>query len=153
MLERFEKFSIELFSLHKTWHKIASYILSAHGLSSSHLCYLLALLQNKDGLTSSELIEICGKDKSDVSRSLNLMIKKGIVEKKSFHKRGYGGVFFLTPIGLTVASHTYDRVSSAVRYATKNIPQEKRDVFFEVLEMFAENLIEINDKNTCKEGE
>ncbi|NLM06628.1 MAG: MarR family transcriptional regulator [Tissierellia bacterium] len=153
MLKRFERFSSGIFSLHKIWHKIASDALKPYDLTSSHLTYLMALIQSEDGLTSSELVEICGKDKSDVSRSLNTMANKGLVNKESSHKKGYGGVFFLTEKGMEVAGQTYDKVAFAVEYATKNIPEEKKEIFYEVLGLFDENLNELNEKTKDKEGD
>ncbi|WP_019138984.1 MarR family winged helix-turn-helix transcriptional regulator [Peptoniphilus timonensis] len=81
MLERFNYFSSEVFAIVKNWQKIASQVMKDFGLTSSQLIYMLALYEH-DKLNSTELVKISGKDKSDVSRNLNQMIKSGIVEKK-----------------------------------------------------------------------
>ena len=139
-IDRFEKFSNSIFKLFKIWHKIAAHEMSSFGLNASQLTYILSLYNSQNGMTSADLVYVSGKDKSDVSRSLNALVKEGLVEKQSIHQKGYGGIFFLTDEGKDIAGQLNDKVNKAVDLANLNITEEKREVFYEVLENFLENL-------------
>lgn len=146
MLERFEHFSHGIFLLVKTWHRIAGEELSVYGLSSSHLSDLLALIRNPKGLTATEISELSGKDKSATSRSLNTILKKGLIEKEGMHRKGYGGTFHLTKEGRLVAEQIQQKISQAVTFANEGITEEKRIVFYEVFDQFIENITNIDGK-------
>lgn len=150
MLDRFNYFSNEVFTIVKNWQKIASQVMRDFGLNSSQLIYMLALYDNEN-LNSSELVKISGKDKSDVSRNLNQMIKSGIVEKKSNNKNNYGGCFYLTEKGRFMGSQISEKTISYMELANKNISKEKKKIFYEVLDTLSENIGKLLiEENNCK---
>ena len=144
MLERFNYFSSEVFAIVKNWQKIASQVMKDFGLTSSQLIYMLALYDH-DKLNSTELVKISGKDKSDVSRNLNQMIKSGIVEKKSNNKNNYGGSFYLTDKGRLIGSKISKKTMEYMELANKNISREKKEIFYEVLDALSENIEKLTE--------
>lgn len=146
MLDRFERFSNGIFKIFKIWHKIAVEEMSEFGLSASHVVYLIALYRNPEGLSSARLIELSEKDKSDVSRSLKVMMEEGLVEKHSAYQKGYAGTFILTDKGRNIAKEISKKVSLAVEYANRDITDEKRAIFYEVLDKFSSNIAEIGEQ-------
>ncbi len=144
MLDRFNYFSSEVFNIVKNWQKIASQVMKDFGLTSSQLIYMLALYDN-DKLNSTELVKISGKDKSDVSRNLNQMIKSAIVEKKSNNKNNYGGSFYLTEKGRRIGSKISKKTMEYMELANKNISREKKEIFYEVLDALSENIEKLTE--------
>ena len=146
MLDRFERFSSRIFKLSKIWHQIAGEEMAHFGLNASHVSYIVALYKYPEGLTSAMLSKISDKDKSDVSRSLNAMMKSNLVEKHSVHQKGYAGIFLLTDEGKKVAYEIIKKVNFAVKMANENLSEEKRVVFYEILEIFIDNMTKIVER-------
>ena len=115
------------------------------GLNASQLIYMLALYDH-DKLNSMELVKISGKDKSDVSRNLNQMIKSGIVEKKSNNKNNYGGSFYLTEKGRLIGAKISERTMEYIELANKNISRDKKEIFYEVLGALSENIENLTEE-------
>ena len=140
MVARFERFSFAILEVYRHWHKIAAEEMGAYGLKGAHATYLLAISRHEEGITASRLCELCGKDKSDVSRMVAIMEKKGLVRKESVHQKGYGGRLKLTQSGEAAAEQVRRRAALAVELAGKDLTEEKRQIFYEVLEQIAANL-------------
>ncbi len=134
MLERFERFSFAIAEINKHWHKLAGEEMEKYGLKGAHCVYLLALYQNRDGLTAPQLCTICGKDKADASRMMRTMIETGLVSKQSTYQTQYGGTFILTEEGFSAASHIQERACRAVEYAGADLTNDQRDNFYSALD-------------------
>lgn len=144
MIDRFERFSYAISEISRHWHKIAADEMAQHGLKGPHATYLTAIYRHEEGLTAAQLCELCGKDKSDVSRMMAIMEQKGLVQKEGIHLNGYRGKFLLTEAGTSAAEHVCRRASLAVELAGRELTDEQRAVFYEVLETIAANLREIS---------
>lgn len=83
MLDRFERFSFAISEISRCWRKLASEEMLKYGLKSPHATYLTTIYKYPQGITVPQLCEVCGKDKSDASRMLAILEKKGLVEKQS----------------------------------------------------------------------
>ena len=147
MVERFEKFSFLISEASRYWHKIASDEMEKYGLKGPHSVYLITMYRYPEGLTSPQLCELCGKDKSDVSRMMSIMEKKGLVKKEGVNQNLYRGVLKLTRKGIDAAEHLTKRVNLAVEIAGGEVSDEKRDIFYDVFEIISTNL-----RNISKEG-
>ena len=144
MLDKFNYFSSEIFNLVKNWQKLAGQVMKDFGLNASQLIYMLALYDH-DKLNSMELVKISGKDKSDVSRNLNQMIKSGIVEKSN-NKNNYGGSFYLTEKGRLIGAKISERTMEYIELANKNISGDKKEIFYEVLGALSENIENLTEE-------
>ena len=89
MVDRFERFSIMIAEISRYWHKITTEEMEKYGLNCSHAVYLTTLYQYDDGITAARLSELCGKNKSDVSRMMTIMEKKGLVKKECVNRNFY----------------------------------------------------------------
>lgn len=143
MVDRFERFSLAISEIYSHWHKISSEEMEKYGLKGAHSIYLVTLYRHSEGLTAPQLCRLCGKDKSDVSRMLSVLEKKGMVTKESVHQNRYGGVLKLTKEGMDAAEHVRARASLAVEIAGGDLTEEKREIFYESLELIASRLREI----------
>ncbi len=137
MYHRFERFSYAISDISRNWHKLVGEEMEKHGLKSAHSIYLLALARYEEGITASQLCEICGKDKADVSRMMKIMEQRGIVIKDGGSQNRYGGVFHLTEDGCAIAEQIRSRASHAVEIAGADLTDEHREIFYRALESIA----------------
>ena len=145
MVERFEKFSLGISDISKSWHKLATDQMERYGLKGIHSVYLVTMGKYPEGLTASELCRLCSRDKADVSRMMSIMEKKGLVSKES--TGSYNGSFKLTSEGKKIVDYVKERACLAVIYAGRDVSDEKREIFYEVLDSFSKNL-----KKLAEEG-
>ena len=147
MVERFEKFSFLISEASRYWHKIASDEMEKYGLKGPHSVYLITMYRYPDGVTAPQLCELCGKDKSDVSRMMSIMEKRGLVKKEGVHQNLYRGAFKLTQEGIEAAEYLAKRISLAVELAGNEISDENREIFYKAFEIISTNL-----RNISKDG-
>ena len=145
MIDRFERFSLVISELSRHWHKITTTEMEKYGLKGAHSIYLTAMARYPEGLTANQICEMCCKDKSDVSRMMTIMEKKGLVTKESVHQNLYKGVFLLTDEGKAAAEYVNRRASLAVSIAGKDLDDETRTTLYNALESIAGNLREISE--------
>ena len=146
MVDRFERFSRGVSELSKYWHKIAADEMEKYGLKGIHSVYLITMDKYPDGLTASELCKHCSRDKADVSRMMSIMEKKGLVSKEGVSSGAYKGAFRLTDEGKKAADFVRERACLAVCHAGINVSDEKREIFYEVLDSFSENLKKLSEE-------
>ncbi len=147
MVNRFERFSVMITEISRCWHKIATEEMEKYELNGCHAVYLTTLYQYVDGITAAKLSELSGKNKSDVSRMVSIMEKKGLVKRKRVHKNLYRALLSLTEEGRKAAEQVSVRADLAVEYAGRGITDENRKIFYLVLEQISANL-----QNLCKDG-
>lgn len=140
MIDRFGRFSLAIFEISKYWHKIASDALAVYGLKSSHALYLTTIHKHPDGITIPQLCEECGKDKSDASRMISILEKKGFVKKQEVNGSRYRGVLVLTDEGKAIAQQVSDLASRMVETASQDLTDEMRDNLYRSLDSIIVNL-------------
>ena len=138
MTDRFERFTIAISEISRYWHKIAGDVMEEYGLKGTHAIYLTVMQQYKNGITSAALCDICGKDKSDVSRLISIMEKKGLVVREG--ASNYRAMLRLTEKGEKLADLVKKKASTAVEIAGKDLSQENRRIFYEALDTITTNL-------------
>lgn len=145
MMDRFERFSVVISEISRYWHKITAAEMEKYGLKGTHSVYLAAMARYPEGVTAGQICEMCCKDKSDVSRMMAIMEKKGLVMKEGVYQNLYKGVFRLTEEGKAAAEYVNRRASLAVAIAGKDLTDETRAIMYEALEAIAGNLRDISD--------
>ena len=140
MIDRFERFSVVISEISRHWHKITTLEMEKYGLKGAHSIYLAAMARYPEGLTAGQICELCCKDKSDVSRMMSIMEKKGLVTKEGIHQNLYKGVFRLTDEGKAAAEYVSKRAGLAVSIAGKDLTDETRTVLYDALESIVDNL-------------
>ncbi len=146
MVNRFERFSSAISEIHKCWHKLAAEEMEKCGLKGPHAFYLATLYRFEDGLTATQLSDLCGKDKSDVSRTVASMEQYGLVIKECNSNNNYRAKIKLTEYGMECAEHVRKLASAAVEMAGGEISDDKRAIFYETLELIADNLKFISEQ-------
>lgn len=141
--ERFERFSYVLFEISRYWHKLTAEEMAKYGLKGPHAVYLTALYRYEDGVTAPQLCELCGKDKSDVSRMTAIMEEKGLITRED---NRYRGRLKLTEEGRRAADFVRERAALAVEIAGRDLSDEARQTLYEALGCIAANLRKLSDE-------
>lgn len=144
MLDRFERFSLSIFDITRHWHKITSDEMEKYGLKGPHSIYLLAMHQHPEGVTATQLGELCGRDKADVSRMVSILENQGLVIREGVTKNLYRGLLKLTESGTAAAEFVCQRVMVAVELASKGLDETSRKIFYDAMELIAGNLRRIS---------
>ncbi len=147
--QRFEQFSFALSEITRYWHKLAADEMKKYGLKGGHSMYLLTLAQHPDGITATAISEICGRDKSDVSRMTAIMEKQELITKSGSGKNKYRAVLRLTDKGLAAAAAMRKTIAQAVEIAGQDLSEEHRTVFYESLRSITDNLRDMAENGFC----
>ena len=150
MVERFARFSLAIFEISRCWHRLAAEEMAAYGLRGAHAIYLTAMYRCKDGVTGPQLCELCGRDKSDVSRTVATLQEKGFVTKEGVNQSLYRGLLKLTAQGRAAAEQVCERAALAVELAGGDLKEEERECFYRALESITGRLREISREGLPK---
>ena len=140
MIDRFERFSFTVAEIYRCWHKIATDEMEEYDLKGSYSVYFTALFRYPEGLTAVQLGELCNRDKADVSRAASLLEKNGLLQRVAEDGKIYRTQLVLTDTGRNLAEQINAKAAVAVEYASRGLPDDKRRVFYEALELICENL-------------
>lgn len=144
MVERFEKFSLAITEISRSWRRLATEEMEKYGLKGTHATYLTNIYRFENGVTVSQLCELSGKDKSDASRMISILEEKGFVEKKVVGGSLYRGLLVLTEKGKQAAEQVSRRASKAVELAGRDLTDENRAIFYQALESIVQNLKQLD---------
>ena len=145
MVERYAKFTAAVSRISNCIQKIESEAMSKYGLTGACAQYIAAIGTSTEGLTVSQLSEVCMKDKAAVSRSVSQLEEKGLVCRNSQGGNVYRAPIVLTDSGKAIADYVAQRASVAVEIAGLN--DGERQEMYSALDTIAKNLTDI-----CKEG-
>ena len=140
MIGRFERFSYAISEISRLWHRIAGEEMGKYGLKGAYSVYFTTLYRYPNGLTAAQLVDLCSRDKADVSRAMALLEGKGLVCRADPERKAYRAMLILTEEGRQIASHINTRAETAVELASFGLPEEKREIFYEALELITGNL-------------
>lgn len=145
MTDNFEKFSLLMFKITRYWNKIASEEMKEFDLKGPYAFYLSTILRLDGQITGANLCEMCSKDKADVSRALNTMEEKGLIERIG---KSYRSKIRLTESGRATALSVKEKVRQIVEFVGKDLTDDSRENFYSSLEGITNNL-----ETLFKEGE
>lgn len=140
MLDRFEQFTTLISAIYRDIQKIERDEMEKQGLRGAYAQYLLALMQNPQGLTAAQLCETCEKDKAAVSRAVSELEDKGFLVRNAQNANTYRAALTLTVKGTEAARFVSNRAALAVEQAGKGLSDPDRRVFYAALGLIASNL-------------
>ena len=145
MLDRYERFSMYIAGAYRYVQKLEREEMEKYGLKGAYAQYLIAMRRYPDGVTATQLCEICDKDKAAVSRAVTEMEAKGVLFREGSNP--YRAMLKLTEEGRKASDFVCQRAELAVRDAGKGLSDENREIFYSSLATIASNLQLI-----CKDG-
>lgn len=140
MISRYEQFSYIISCIYRQIQKIERDEMIKYGVRGSCAQYLAAMSRHPEGMTSTQLCEVCDRDKAAVSRALADMEDHGLVMRQSATDSNYRAMITLTQQGKELAAIVFDRAQAAVDAAGHGLTDEDRKVFYAALDLIATNL-------------
>lgn len=144
MLSRFTEFCSSISAINRAIQKIEREEMEHYGNKGAYAQYLVAMIRYPEGITASQLCELCDRDKAAVSRAVSEMEEKGLITREDSQ---YRARLFLTDVGRQAAQFVCDRAVVAVMEAGKGLEEEERSNFYSALHRIAANL-----QNLSKDG-
>lgn len=145
-MDRFEHFTLSVFSITRYWNKIATEEMREHGLKGAYVLYLITLSDLEEPPTAARLAELTQRDKADVSRAIAIFQKKGFVEP--YGENRYRAPICLTEAGKAFARNVRQKADSALAQAGQGLSEEMRRDMYQSLDIIAGNMKEICEKLT-----
>lgn len=140
-MNRFETFSGSILELNRYLQKIKDLEMKRLGLRGNHTMCLYYLGKNPEGLTVTELVQICKEDKAAVSRCLSELTRQGLVQSACPQgKRSYRTKLRLTDSGEELVQRIYARVEAAVAGGSSGMTDQQREAFYAAMEIIVDNL-------------
>ena len=144
MTERFENFTRNVSVAGKCIAKIKAHEMHRFGIRGGDVMCLFFIGKNPDGLTPTEISELCGEDKAGISRSLAALREKGYVEADG-DGRKYRMKYTMTAAGKAVFDALGEAINRAVESAGGTLPDKDRDTFYRIFDTITERLVTICD--------
>lgn len=144
-MDRFETFSLALFSISRCWNKIAGEEMRRYGLKGVHAFYLVTILRHDGELTAANLCELCGRDKADISRAVSAMESLSLLQRTGDNP--YRARLKLTDNGRAAALSIREIAAGIFDRVGGELTPENREIFYKTLATVSSNLEEY-----CKKG-
>ena len=139
MTNRFKDFMCGITTCYKYIQKIKNMEMTELGLKGTHVMCLFYLHHNEEGLTSSQLSQLCAEDKAAISRTIATLKNKGFIASGD---KKYRAQLKLTSEGAAVAGKIDGLIDQWVSFGGDGISDNDRETFYNVLEHISENLKE-----------
>lgn len=143
MIDRFEKLTIGIAQIYKSIQRIKKCQMSGIGLKGTHVMCIYYLSNHPEGLTASDLCDICKEDKAGISRILSELEQNGFICYESANDKKYRAKAVLTSEGRTCAALVNDMIRHATEKGGNGITEKEREIFYRVLFQISENLNQI----------
>lgn len=137
MLQRFMDFIIGISVCYKHIQRIKATEMTEFGLKGAHGIYLFFLHHNPDGLTASQLSQLCGEDKAATSRGLAVLQEKGYIQTD---EKKYRSNIRLTESGIEIAKKVDTIAEQWVTFGGDQLTNEERAAFYHSLKIISESL-------------
>ena len=146
MLARFETFTVLINRISRNIRRIKNQEMAEYELRSPHISCLYYLYVS-DGLTASELCELCEEDKATISRSLDFLEKNGYITREPKGERRYKSPLLLTEQGALVAEKIAVKINRVLDELSLGLSDAERASFYRSLAIISEKLEELAGKS------
>ena len=141
MISSFEHFTMDIFSISRSWNQLATREMKKYGLRGAYALYLVVIGSSDGRLTAARLAELCRRDKADVSRAISSFQKKGILEP--YGDSRYRASLVLTEKGEELTAQIRRHADEVIQQAGQGLSEEMRQNMYHCLDMIAKNMQEI----------
>lgn len=101
---------------------------------------VINFLLESNGITQNQIGTLIGKDHTCVSRLVDTLIKKGLIIKKNSLNDKRINLIFLTELGKQIQSDVVETVEHSLDTVFKNVSEEEKKIFSDVLDKIIKNL-------------
>ena len=145
MKQRFETFTVLINRISRNIRKIKNQEMAEYKLRSIHISCLYHL-HLSDGLTATDLCELCAEDKATISRSIDYLEKNGYLTSKSPNSKKYKTPLVLTQYGREVGKKIADKVECVLGEISTGMNEEERLRFYRSLAIIDKKLQTVVNK-------
>lgn len=138
MTQRFELFCNTINRMHRNLQRIKLKEMEEFGLKGIHVMCLFELNHNPEGLTLTQLSNLCEEDKAAISRAVSELTRRKLVTSDSVKK--YRSLITLTKDGKTAAAKIDEKAEAAVIAVSGNLTEEQRNALYQMLTYISNNL-------------
>ena len=140
MLSKFENFSLGMHEVYSSIHKCESKEMAKYGLKGTYVRYLVAMLLCPDGLTISQLCEVCDQDKAAVSRAVSELVGREFIWRDNPRGNHYRARLKLTERGIALAKEVCGSGESVFEEAVEVLNEEQKAEFFNLMDVISKNM-------------
>ena len=139
MEERFQTFTVLVANLNRCIYRIKTEEMAEYNLKSSHVSCLYYIFKY-GALTATELCDLCGEDKANISRSLKYLEDNGYLIVDFDSTKKYQRPIELTFTGYKVGKSISKKIDKILNYASEGLSEEDRKIMYESLNLINERL-------------
>ena len=141
MQDRFEQFVVSITELHRYLQKLKELEMGQLDLKAGYTMCLYYLGKHPEGLTATQLCQLCKEDKAAISRTLSQLGTKGLVScELPEHGRSYRTLYYLTESGTETVRKIRDRIYAALAHGGDGMTEEQRVSMYDSLARISRNL-------------
>ena len=142
MQERFSNFTVLMAKITRSIKRIKTEEMEEYNLKGNHLSCIYYLYK-LNSLTLAELVDICKEDKASLSRSVDDLVARKIVERDD--NNTYRNLLTLTTKGNDLGAKISTKIDSILDMVSEGIQEENRTIMYQCLSQISKNL-----DNYCK---
>ena len=151
MISRYSRFTTLISNINRTINHIKTEEMMQFGLKSFHVSCLYYINKFEDGLTATELCNLCEEDKGAISRSIDYLEKDGYVKYIcDDSKKKYRAKILLTAKGKDIADRLDSITNKAVDIGSDGLSDNDRDCLYKCLDIISNNLNKYCEKQRRK---
>lgn len=140
-MNRFETFTGSILELNRYLQKLKDIEMKPFGLRANHVMCLYHLGKNPQGLTVTQMAEVCKEDKAAVSRCMAQLVERGLVQGNfPENKRSYRTRLTLTASGQELVEKIYQKVDAAMIGGSSGLTEAQRENLYAAMEIIINNL-------------
>lgn len=139
MQGRFENFTVLMMKINRSIRKLKTDEMKKWGLKTHHVSCLYYLYKS-NGLTATELGDLCIEDKASLSRAIDTLEDEGYLVCNSSTIKRYRSPLELTEKGREVGKSISDRIDSVLMATSDGVSDEDRTIMYSALEKISASL-------------
>ena len=140
----FDAFSGVIGSAAKSLERLKAKGMADYGLAGTHTLCMRQLYEAEEGLTRTQLAQNLGVDRAQITRIIGELIAGGYVLEQGGGSN-YRKKCVLTERGRELTDQINVRVNHAVAFVSGEIPAERLETFYEVLEEICDRLKQVEE--------
>lgn len=145
MKDRFETFTVLISKISRNIRKIKNQEMADYDLRSPHVSCLY-YLYSSNGLTATDLCELCEEDKATISRSLGYLENNSYLTCESKSAKRYKTPLLLTEKGKEAGKRIADKIGLVLSQISTALTEEERIAFYRSLSIISNRLEDISSR-------
>lgn len=145
MKERFQTFTVLVANLNRCIYRIKTEEMAEYNLKSSHVSCLYYIFKN-GALTATELCDLCGEDKANISRALKYLEDNGYLIADPNSTKKHLRPIELTFNGYKIGKSISQKIDQILTYASEGLSEETREIMYQGLNLINDRLSRLCDE-------